>query len=312
MNAVFTSALPLFALILCGYAAGRFGLMSEAALDGLNRFVFYFALPALLFFKLAATPFASEFDWRFLVVYTVASLLVFSAALAIGRVVFGSDLATAALQGAAASFSNIGYLGLPLIITAVGDSAALPGVLVLVVDNVVTLSLAAALVEAGIVRRSGSGLAAASKTLRGLVRHPLIVAIFAGIAAAAVGLPIPAPVAAFGDLLGGAAGPAALFALGVTLVGRPVTRRTGETGYLVLFKLVVHPATVWIAMTRVVALDPLWVTVAVVMSGMPTGANVFVLAQRYGVYVARASTVILLSTAASVVTVSTLLVLFAG
>jgi len=42
------------------------------------------------------------------------------------------------------------------------------------------------------------------------------------------------------------------------------------------------------------------------MAALPAGANCFVVAQRYGVYVQRASSGILLSTALSVVTVSLL------
>ena len=92
MEAILNSALPFFALIFCGYGAGRAGLMSAASLDGLNRFVFYFALPTLLFLKVSGAPLAEQFDWRFLVAYSGCSLTIYFVAALLGRLLFGHNL----------------------------------------------------------------------------------------------------------------------------------------------------------------------------------------------------------------------------
>ncbi|MBI3031291.1 MAG: hypothetical protein HYY64_17465 [Candidatus Rokubacteria bacterium] len=60
---------------------------------------------------------------------------------------------------------------------------------------------------------------------------------------------------------------------------------------------------------HVFSLDPLWAAVAVLDAALPVAANVFVLARRYDIYVERASSIVLISTTASVVTVSALLAL---
>src|SRR3546814_18941750 len=49
MQSILETVLPIFGLVLCGYVVGRKGWMSEEAIKGLNTFVFYFAIPALLF-----------------------------------------------------------------------------------------------------------------------------------------------------------------------------------------------------------------------------------------------------------------------
>lgn len=54
MQPIINTALPFFALIFCGYGAGRFGLLSEASITGVNAFVFYFALPTFLFSLMAS------------------------------------------------------------------------------------------------------------------------------------------------------------------------------------------------------------------------------------------------------------------
>ena len=56
MQTILNTALPFFALIFCGYGAGRFRLLSEASVAGVNAFVFYFALPAFLFNLMATAP----------------------------------------------------------------------------------------------------------------------------------------------------------------------------------------------------------------------------------------------------------------
>ncbi|MDH3412900.1 MAG: AEC family transporter, partial [Gammaproteobacteria bacterium] len=81
------------------------------------------------------------------------------------------------------------------------------------------------------------------------------------------------------------------------------------TGVMTVAKLIVHPLVTWVLVTRVFEMDHLWAVVTVVVAALPTGATCFVLAQRYGVFVARTSSVTLASTLLSVITVSALLAL---
>ena len=56
-------------------------------------------------------------------------------------------------------------------------------------------------------------------------------------------------------------------------------------------------------------LTPFWANAAVILAALPTGVTVFVIAQRYGIYVQRSSALILVSTVLSLVTLSALFVL---
>ena len=69
-------------------------------------------------------------------------------------------------------------------------------------------------------------------------------------------------------------------------------------------KLVLHPAAVAIAALLVFTLDPYAAGVMIAAAALPVAGNVFILAQHYRVAPSRMSASILLSTAASVVTVS--------
>jgi len=311
VSAIFNIVLPLFALIGVGFAVGRTRLFSEAALAGLNIFVFYVALPVMVFFALAGSPLRELFDWRLVVDYEAASLLTFAIAFGLARIAFRNPTGERAVAGATSNFSNIGYLGLPLLTFTLGPEAAVPGALILLFDNVIVLSLTTALLE-GSLARHGSAAAIARRLAIGFAQNPLMVALAGGAAWGLIALPIPTPMAGFGALLGGAAGPCALFALGATLARHPVTAGAREVGLMVTLKLIAMPAMALVMTTWMLPLEPIWRATAIIAAALPTGANVFVLATQYGIFVQRASSAILASTALSVVTVSTILAFLTG
>ena len=126
MQTILNTALPLFALIFCGYGAGRFRLLSEASIVGVNAFVFYFALPAFIFGLLATSPLAAVVNVPFVAAYLGTGLVVFAVASVLGRLLFEVRRGEAALQGSAAVLGNTGYMGIPLVAAAFGDRAAIP------------------------------------------------------------------------------------------------------------------------------------------------------------------------------------------
>lgn len=105
--------------------------------------------------------------------------------------------------------------------------------------------------------------------------------------------------------------PCALFALGATLAGLPLAERLRETSFMVMMKLIVYPALIYLVMLVFLPeLDPVWRAVAVISAAVPMGANVYLVAVRYEAYVERGSTAVLASTVLSVITVSALVVAF--
>jgi malonate transporter len=304
LQTILNTALPFFALIFCGYGAGRFRLLSEASIAGVNAFVFYFALPTFLFNLVASSQLKNILNGSFVAAYLSAGLSVFVVAALLGRLLFKVQPGEAALQGSAAVLGNTGYMGLPLVAAVFGEAAAIPLVLGLTLEVTLIIPFTIALVEA--TKGSGGWSRVPSSVTRALARNPLIVAIFAGALISALGLGLPTPVENFTNLLGGAAGPCALFALGATLAGRSLSAGLGEISYMTSFKLFVHPSAMWLT-TQLFDVAPLWAAVAILAAALPVAANVFILARQYDTYVDRISSAILLSTAGSVVTVSTLL-----
>jgi malonate transporter and related proteins len=306
MQTILNTALPFFALIFCGYGAGRFKLLSEASIAGVNAFVFYFALPTFLFNLMATAPIDDVLNAPFVAAYLGAGLSVFAVAAVLGRLIFPVRPSQATLLGSAAVLGNTGYMGLPLVAAAFGDRAAIPLVVGLILEATILIPLSIILIEAE--KRLGGGLLPLLGSVAGaMIRNPLMVAILAGALVSASGLGLPTPVANFTDLLASAAGPCALFALGATLAGFPISEGMGEISYMTFFKLLVHPAAMYLTTTLLFDVDPLWATVAVLGASLPVAANVFIIARQYDTYVERTSSAILVSTIVSVVTVSALL-----
>jgi malonate transporter and related proteins len=306
MQSILNNALPFFALIFCGYAAGRLNLLTAMAAAGVNTFVFFFALPAFLFSLMSSSPIAEVLNVPFIGAYVLASLAVFGLAVAGSRLLFDVGRGEAAIQGLAAVLPNTGYMGIPLAVAVFGRDAAVPLVVGLTLDGVLLIPLGILLIESDKGRGAGP-LRTILATFPNLARNPLIVSIFAGLAVSAVGLTPPTPVNNFLDLLGGTAGPCALFALGATLASRSVAGGAAEISYMTALKLFVHPAALLLTTAVIFDVNPLWTSAALLGASLPVAANVFIVARQYDVYVTRASGAVLVSTAVSMVTVSTLL-----
>ena len=150
-------------------------------------------------------------------------------------------------------------------------------------------------------------MACALILLRALAINPLIIAILAGTAMSLSGLPLPAVVHGFANLLGMAAAPCALFALGSSLYGQPMRGALAEVSVIALAKLIIHPLLVWFVMFELFEVDALWGFAAVLAASMPVAATVYVLAQQHETYVVRISTAIAVSTALSIITITAIL-----
>lgn len=304
MLAIFLKTLPFFALIAVGYVAGRTRFFSEEATAYLTRFVFYFALSAMLFGFAANLDVAAIFNLPFVFAYLLGTSVVWLivAAVALARRTSREEAVFEAHTGV---IGNVGFLGIPMLILLLGPQAVGPVLLVLAVDLIVfssILTMAITGLRAGRVSAQTFGILA-----MGLVRNPMIVSVVLGIAWGATGLALPGPVDEFMTLLGAAATPCALFAIGASLSGRSA-ERVEVAAWLSFAKLVLHPVAIagacWLFGVPGYAAG-----VMIAAAALPVAGNVFILAQHYRVAPQRVSTAILLSTAASVLTVTAVIAL---
>ena len=315
MQAILNVVLPVFGLILAGVLAGRFRILGQDSSEALNRFVYFFALPAVLFIGMARVPVEKTANLPFLAAYFGALAAVVVIVVIVACVAFPGRVAEYALGAMSAMFANTGDRGIPLFLAAFGPEGILPAVIATVVQTVSVVGAVVAIIETETHGDAGPARAVA-RAARAILANPLIVAPVAGIAFSAAGFVLPLPITTFLDFMGSAAGPSALFAIGLFLASRSLKsliggRKAIEVSWLVLVKLILQPLLTW-AIGAWLGLDAFWLASAVILAALPTGALTFVVAVNYGVYIERASAVILVSTVVSVLTLSAVMVLFAG
>jgi malonate transporter len=150
-----------------------------------------------------------------------------------------------------------------------------------------------------------------ARALAGVARSPLIWPIALAVMVVASGVKIPLPIERFASLLAAAAGPCALFAIGLFVSQLSMREGFRASWPTTALKLILHPLLMAALAYSLLVIDPLWAKVAVLCASLPLGATAFVLAQRYGVLEAETSTGAVLSTAASVLSVSVVMTLLA-
>jgi predicted permease len=308
LDPVLGAAFPVFALVACGVLAGRFRLINPGSSEALNRFVYAFALPGMLFIAVYRGSLDELLgSGRFLLGVVLATFGTAVAGFALSRFLWRATAAESVMRALNASFANTGYLGIPLVSVAYGEHAALPAALATVATNIVSFAAAIVCLEL-LANPRGGGVA---KALAGVARSPLIWPIALAVLVVAAGIRIPLPVERFASLLAAAAGPCALFAIGLFVSQLSIREGFHASWPTSALKLVLHPLLTAALAYWLLAIDPFWAKVAVVCASLPLGATAFVLAQRYSLLEAETSTGAVLSTAASVLTVSVVMTLVA-
>ena len=303
MLAVFLKTLPFFLIIGLGWFAGLRRFFPEEATAYLTRFVFFFALSAMLFRFAANLSLAEVLDWSLVGAYLSATLTVYLLATLVAWL-RNVPTAEAAFEAQCAVIGNIGFLGLPMLGLLMGERAIVGIMQMLAVDLIVFSSIIVIVVTGS---RGGRITAGTLKNIAiGLMKNPMIGAIVLGLAWSALKLPVPAPMEEFLVLLGAAATPGALFAIGASLASKSAVRLE-VAGWISFLKLVVHPAAVGVSALWVFHVDRPMAAVMIAASSLPVAGNVYMLAQHYDIAPQRVSASILISTALSVVTVSTVL-----
>lgn len=306
MAEVLALALPFFGVIFLGLGCGRLARIPESGLAWLSFFIIYVALPALFFSLVARTPFHELTNGRFIAATTLSTAACFALSLAVGLWLRRGNLPEAAIAAIVGSYANVGYMGPGLTLGALGAGASVPTALIFVFDSLFFFTIIPIMMAIGGRDRRGIG-ATAWLVVRRVVTHPFNVATFLGVLAAYIEFHPPAAIEKTLEFLRNAAAPCALFTLGVSVALRPMDRMQSEVPALLLIKLVVHPALVWLVLTTVGGFEPVWVATAVLMASLPPALNAFIMAKQYETYVEGASGGVLIGTVVSVITVTLML-----
>lgn len=294
---------PVFALIAAGYAAVLFRFVSEGAHKGISEFAFSIAIPALLFRIIVVSEFPDVSPWRMWGAYYGALALTWIAALAIST--FWRERRATREDGVVFAigsvYGNIVMLGIPLVLSALGNAAAGPMSLILSVNTPLLWLCGILQMEFVSRKRTGSVLSVIRPVLADLARNPLMLGIGFGVIWRFTGLGLNPVVDKTIELLAQAGSPAALIALGITLFRFEVKGEMLSVVVMSALKLLAMPAVAFV-LAKLLNLPPLPTGVVVLFAAMPTGANAYIFAVQYQRLVNPVSGAVALATLLAAVT----------
>ena len=291
---VLTIVLPVFGLIALGFAARLSGLVGDRTGEGLSDFVFAIAVPALVFKTLTAAAIPASQPWGYWFAYFISVAIVWALGTWLARRYFGVDAVTGIVAGFCSAQANTVFVGVPLILEAYGDEGAVPLFLLIAIHLPIMVTVGSIFSEGRSTQLP--------RLVRQLVTNPILLGIFVSVAARLLDLAVPAPLKSMIDMLGNAASPCALFALGIALKRYGFGRHLQLSGVMTALKLLLHPLLVYVLAMHVFTMPPAWAGVAVLFASAPCGLNAYLFAERYRSGVAITASAISLSTALSIFT----------
>lgn len=316
MQDILNVIVPIFSLIAIGFLAAKAKLLPAATGEALARFVFVVAVPVLLFRTLANSAFGDANPLFLWLTYFSAIAIVWTIGSVFVRRLAGADRRTGVIAGISASFANTVFVAIPTVQRAYGDAGLEPLLLILAIHLPVMMIVATLIVEraafldardAGTAPPRVSTAATLKRVLTNLATNAIIVGILSGLVWRATGLPLEPHVDEVTKLLGGTAGPLALFSLGMSLTCYGLRGDMAASAIVAALSLVIMPAIVFV-LGGWLALPPLWLNGAVLTAAAPAGVNAYLFAAYFGSGEKLAATTILVSTVLSVISLSVWLI----
>ena len=307
MQEVIEITAPFFGLIFLGTFLKKINFLNEEKTNFLSRFAFYVLMPVMLFSNVAKTSFDGSFDFKFIVKYEFATVIIILFFLLFG-LLLKKDLPKSTIMGLNAAYPNYGYIGIPMCIIAFGVEASLPLGLILLADTIVLLSITSFFIS---FSERKTYIEIFKNLIRRIVSQPLLIAVCLGMVFSQLNLKPTFTVNKFVEMIASSAAPVALIALGASIKFKFQKSENMELFFISSGKLIIHPFLLITIFLFFPSEKSIWVQTAVLCSCLPIAANVFVLAQFYGHFHKQSANAIVLSTIISTFTVPlTLYIIF--
>ncbi len=296
-NVAIRTVVPILLLTGIGAASKKFGVLKPGDERVLSSYIYFFALPALLFVNIAETTFTAQ-TVKFMIAGAIPVITILFIYLIL-HILFRFARNSFYLLTLSTIFGSWGFYGIPFIMFAFPTrQAEALAILALVSIAVVSFTIALTILELYKLGKTtiGKGLRQVAKRLS---RNPLILSIVGGFLLALTGIKLPAPLSTPLHMLGGTTATVAIFLLGAFLYGRKYTNiiTALKLGSL---KILLLPL-VAVVTTRLLNISDPERSILILMHAMPVALSMIVLSERYDFYKETIATLILLSSIGAVV-----------
>lgn len=303
MLSVFNVVIPVFAIMALGYLSVRFRLYPRDGVKGLVALVNNFLTPCLLFDAMLTSDFGSTFNPAIIAPFYIGAVFSLLVGAIISVKLFGARPGEGVSAGFSALYTNTVLIGIPVIHRAYGEAAMPTTFSIIAFHAPLLITLGMLVME--LVRRDGQALLpslgmAAVK----IFQNPLLWGVGLGLTGNYLGIELPEIGTAFFDMMAAAVVPVALFGLGGALNEYRVSESWLQASVMSFLKLMVQPTIAYVLMIHVLHVPLEYARYGIVLAAMPAGINAYVFATYYERAVNVATNTVLISTVASILTVT--------
>jgi len=290
-------------LMMIGYGLGRTKLFPEGSSQVLIAFVWYIAIPCLLFRSLASKALPDGDDLILVAGYYSALYIVYFMAVLIAKFAFKQTMSERGIFGLSTCYANGAFVGVPIIGGAYGDEGVRILLVLLSFHTLTLIPVTTFIVERG--RGAGNGIL--KRTFMSVRGNPILIALLLGLTWSALQIPIPEWFNQLLSMPADAAAPVGLFAAGMALSKVRISGDLAQSGTSTFLKLLLLPITVFVVTKYGLNLPPVVVGSTTLMGALPTGMIAYSFAEKQGIASRRAASTVLLTTGFSALTLSMLL-----
>ena len=287
--------IPIFCIIVLGFAVSRTPVSSRLVWEGLERLTYYLFFPALLISRLSATRFeaAKLLD---IGLSLGLALLVFTLLFAgLHRFIAERRDSLGSVYQGSIRFNT--YIGLACIEAIYGDTGlTLAALCLLVYIPVVNVLSVIALTAQG---REGNRITLVTGSV---LTNPLVLACLIGTVLGLYEVDVPEIVLELLDVLSQLALPLGLLAVGAGIRFMAFGRQSWQLAVAVLGKLLVFPALVVVA-TQLFGVSPDLAAVLLLLTCLPAPPSAYILARQLGGDVSLMANIITLQTVVAFFTI---------
>ena len=289
---------PVFIVIAAGFFLHKLVAIETMSVSNIILNIF---TPCLVFTSIVSSSFESKEWWQISLTAATSILILVLLSWIIARALhLNRELAATFVL--TTSFVNAGNYGLPLSLFAFGETGLALAVIFYVVSNLLTLTLG--------VFVASQGRYNFKQSVSNIVRLPIIYAILAAAAVKVSGSSVPRPIFQGLGLMSQAAVPCMLVVLGIELAHSELQQSSTEDWKFLSLTSVIKlllPILIVAIISQGIGLAALARNVALVQASMPTAVFVVILTLKYGGNSRFATNAVVISTLASIATLTLLL-----
>jgi len=303
---VFQSLVGLFLLIGLGIFLAKSGILPTSIASGLSAFILKVTMPCTCFLALVQQSYDPAF-LRDAVLMFLTGFLVVLLTLAVSVVlsnVFSIPRSRRGVWAFSATFSNYGFMGFPIILSLLGSYALALAAIFSIVFNLIIYSLGDMVISRDVASSQDR------VSLKKIILTPLNFGILMSLVVYFGRIPLPAAISVPITHLSNTTTPMSLIVTGILLSDcnlREVITDKSLYGCAAL-RLLVYPFLSLFLLKSLPFLNPMIVSVIVIIMSMPTAASATFLSETKGADSVFGSKVILITSILCIVTLPLLCV----